>query len=558
MSLSNLAIQRAKPKDSTYKMYDGKNLYLEITPSGSKRWRFKYRFNDKEKRISLGTYPEISLSKARDLLEDVRRQVAEGFDPSELRKEKKRQLRINQINTLETVARAWWASYMTNKEATHKDKVLRRFELYVFPYVGKRVISDLTTRDIVDVVIKVLDAGFAETAKRTLQTLGQVFRYAVVQGFAERDVTAEAKGLLPTSKTKNMATLLEPKDISNLLRSFDSFRGSLVVKCALELAPIVFARPGELRSAMWKDINFELKEWTYIVKKGGNSRSHTVPLSSQALEILERISSYSKTSKYVFPNARAWNRPMSEAAVNAALRSLGFDTQSQITGHGFRAMARTILHETLNYDPNAIEHQLSHTVPDLLGVAYNRTKFLDARVKMMQDWADYLDNLKGKPKTILYFDSMVSRPSQDIDSHRLISAGFTTVDGKQFYFETTDCYALNECSRVVREQVLPNLDISVYGLTVDQARSGLKDFIESFDGKVVLASTASKKDYQFLLSTLFKEGSQPTNLALDHIAIVASDIQSDIDAYFESNHDAILNHALWNAKALANASGEQF
>ena len=268
MKLTNTAILRAKPRETIYKIYDGKGLYLEVSPKGGKWWRFKYRFKDKEKRISLGIYPEISLAKARELQIVVRSQVAEGIDPSEQRKEIKSQHKANQVNTLEALAREWWLDHMKDKVTSHKEKVLRRFELYFFPYIGKRIISELTIPEIAAVVKRVSDADKTDTAKRTLQTLGQVFRFAAAQGFVTRDITADLKRFLPSSKSKNMATLLNPKDIAEFLKACDSYRGGLVVKTALELAPLVFCRPGELRHAKWHDVDFANNEWSYEVRKG--------------------------------------------------------------------------------------------------------------------------------------------------------------------------------------------------------------------------------------------------------------------------------------------------
>lgn len=554
MKLTNLSIQKAKPSETTYKLYDGKGLYLEITPTGSKRWRFKYVFLNKEKRISLGTYPEINLSKARELLQDARKLVAEGFDPSEERKKSKAQEIIDMNNTLEASARAWWREHMQNKAETHKSKVIRRFELYVFPYIGKRKISELTPPDIAVVVKKISEQGYIETAKRTLQTLGQVFRFAVQNGFATRDVTADLKGFLPSTQTKHMATLLKEGDIADFLKACEACRSGLTVKSALELAPYVFCRPGELRKAKWKEINFELKEWTYLVKKGGKPRLHTVPLSTQALEILQRMHSYSKKSLYVFPNLRSWKRPMCEAAVNAAIKSIGYSTKDEITGHGFRAMARTLLHETLRFDPNAIEHQLSHGVPDQLGEAYNRTLFMDTRIQMMQAWADYLDGLRGIKTTSVYFDCEFTELSKNISLIKLISAGFLTEDGNELYFELYENFKADDCSDFTKKIVLPNLSQTNHGLTNRQAAQKLKVFIESIPGKVKLASDAPKYDWHLISKLLREENCWPSNLINEPINLYSTELKYEIDSYFYENLNARRHHALDDVKALLKAS----
>lgn len=392
MPLNALTVQSAKPKDKSYKLSDGRGLYLEISPSGGKWWRYKYRFDGKEKRISLGTYPDISLAKARDNHIAARKLLAEGIDPSEDRKSKKAIKKINAENSFEQVARAWWKSHMQNKAASHKDKVIRRFELYLFPWIGNKPISDITSPQILEVIRRIEKLNIAETAHRTLQTAGQVFRYAVQNGYALRDVTVDLKGAIPPTTTKHMAAFTEPKQIAELLRAIDGFKGTLTVQCALKLSPLVFVRPSELRQARWKDIDLDAGQWCYLVSK--TKTDHLVPLSTQAVEILRTIQPLSGHGEYVFQGGHSPLRPMSEAAINAALKRMGYDTQSEITGHGFRAMARTILHERLNIDPHIIEHQLAHKVPDTLGAAYNRTKFIDQRKIMMQSWADYLDALK--------------------------------------------------------------------------------------------------------------------------------------------------------------------
>lgn len=392
MALTDIAIRTAKAKEKTYKIADSGGLYIEIAPSGGKWWRYKYRYEGKENRISLGTYPDISLAKARERHMEARRLLADGIDPSENRKSSKIAAKLNAENTFEFVAREWWASHMKNKAETHKDKVIRRFEIYMFPWLGKSPIRDISPPKILEVIKRIENLNKCETAKRALQTTGQVFRYAVQKGLATRDVTADLKGALAATKVKHMAAFTDPKDVAELLKAIDGFKGTLTVQCALKLSPLVFARPGELRRARWSEIDFEAREWRYLVTK--INKEHIVPLSTQAIDILKTIQSCSGDGEYVFRNGRSPIRPMSESAINTALSRMGYDTQTDITGHGFRAMARTILHEELNFDPAIIEHQLSHQVADPLGEAYNRTKFIRHRTEMMQAWADYLDNLK--------------------------------------------------------------------------------------------------------------------------------------------------------------------
>lgn len=393
--LSATAINNAKPKDKTYKKADEKGLYISITPTGSKLWRLDYRYLGKRKTLALGAYPDVSLAQAREKRDNARKLLASDppIDPSEYRKTQKLTMQFNSENSFEAVAREWWQSHMAKKAESHKEKVIRRFEIYLFPFIGKRPIADIAAPELLSALKRIESVNKLDTAHRALQTSGQVFRYAIQTGRAERNIAADLKGALPARSVKHMATLTEPKEVAELLRAINGFNGTLTVQCALKLAPLIFARPGELRHARWSEINFEEKEWRYFV--GKKKANHLVPLSNQAIEILKTMHQISGHREYVFPGGHSPLRPMSEAAVNAALKRMGYDTQTEITGHGFRAMARTLLHERLGIDPHAIEHQLSHKVPDTLGEAYNRTRFIEQRREMMQIWADYLDELKA-------------------------------------------------------------------------------------------------------------------------------------------------------------------
>ena len=400
MALSVTAIKNAKPKDKAFKLYDEAGLFLQVTPSGGKWWRFKYGYDGKEKLLSLGTYPDVSLADARNRRDDARKLLAQipPIDPSNTRKAVKAANTLNAENSFEVLAREWVASHMQNKAANYRDLTLRRFELYLFPWIGKTPITDLTAPDMLTAVKRIQNQNKLETAYRTLQACGQVFRYAVQSGRAIRDVTADLRGALPPTTTKHMAAFTEPKDVAELLRAIDGFTGTLTVLTALRLAPLVFVRPSELRKAKWADIDLDASEWRYIVSK--TKTDHLVPLSAQAINLLKDIKPLSGHGEFVFMGGHNPDKAMSEAAINAALRRMGYDTKTQITGHGFRAMARTILHERLEIDPHIIEHQLAHSVPDALGGAYNRTKFIDQRKVMMQQWADYLDELKAGAKVM--------------------------------------------------------------------------------------------------------------------------------------------------------------
>ena len=398
MALTDTAIRNAKPTDKAFKLYDEKGLFLIVTPNGGKWWRFKYHINDKEKTLSLGTYPEIKLAGARLKRDNARELVANEIDPSENRKAVKQAKAGDTLNSFEAIAREWLSTKMQNKSEGYRKNVLRRFELYLFPWLGKRSISQLNAPELLETVRRIEKLNKVETAYRTLQATGQVFRYAVQTGRALRDVTADLRGALTPSVTKHMPAFTEPQQVAELMRAIEGFTGTITVQTALCLAPLVFVRPSELRKAKWADIDFDASEWRYLVTK--TKTEHIVPLSTQAVALLKAINPYSSAGEYVFQGGHNADKAMSEAAVNAALRRMGYDTKTQITGHGFRAMARTILHERLNIDPAIIEHQLAHKVPDALGSAYNRTKFLEQRKAMMQTWADYLDELKAGAKVL--------------------------------------------------------------------------------------------------------------------------------------------------------------
>jgi len=398
MPLTDTAIKAAKPKDKSYKLSDSGGLYLEVAPSGGKWWRYKYRFEGKEKRISLGIYPDVSLAKVRELHKSARALLAEGTDPSADRKQEKATKKLNTANSFELVAQEWAQSYFTYKTESHRKRTMRRLELYIFPWLGSKAISEITPPQILETVKRIENLNKLETAHRTLQATSQIFRHAVQTGRALRDPCVDLKGALPATVVKHMASFTEPQEIAELLRAIDGFTGSFTVQTALRLSPLVFARPSELRTAKWADIDLEANEWRYRVSK--TKIDHLVPLSTQAAKLFADMKALSGHGEFVFQGGHDPKKPMSAAAINAALQRMGYDTQKDITAHGFRAMARTILHERLNIDPHVIEHQLAHKVPDALGAAYNRTKFIEQRVTMMQQWADYLDELKDGAKVI--------------------------------------------------------------------------------------------------------------------------------------------------------------
>ena len=394
MPLTDIAIRRAQPAKKSRKMFDGRGLYLEVAPRGGKWWRFKYRFGGKEKRLSLGVYPDVSLKEARQRCEDARRMLTREIDPSEHRQALKAARAQEASNSFEAVAREWFAKHAPNWADGHSSRIISQLTRDVFPWIGGKPVATVTASQLLSVVRRVEERGALETAHRVLQNCGQVFRYAVATGRAKHDPCGVLKGALPPVKGGHFAALTDPKKVGPLLRVLSGYEGSLIVRCALRLAPLVFVRPGELRRAEWKDIDLDAAEWRFTVAK--TDTPHLVPLSRQAVEILCELHPLTGHGRYVFPSGRTpkGDRPMSENAILAALRRMGIGKE-EMSGHGFRAMARTLLDEVLGFRPDFIEHQLAHVVRDPLGRAYNRTAHLPERRKMMQVWADYLDQLRA-------------------------------------------------------------------------------------------------------------------------------------------------------------------
>jgi integrase len=395
MPLTDKAIRNSKPGDRPIKLFDGGGLFLMVAPSGGKWWRLKYRFAGKEKLISLGTYPEVSLKEARDRQNSARKQLSSGIDPSATRKATKASQSDRASNSFEVVAREWLTKFSSRWTPIHIDNITRRLEKNIFPWIGSRPLAEVSASELLTVLRRIEDRGAIETAHRAQQNCSQVFRYAIATGRAERDPSPDLRGALVPVLKKHLAAITDPKAVGRLLRAVDAYEGSFVTKCALRLAPLVFVRPGELRHAEWVEILLERAEWNIPFTRMKMREPHLVPLSRQSLEILKELKPLTGAGRYVFPGARSNSRPMSENAVLAALRNMGF-AKNEMSGHGFRAMARTILDEVLHVRPDYIEHQLGHAVRDPNGRAYNRTAHLDERRRMMQQWADYLDVVKSK------------------------------------------------------------------------------------------------------------------------------------------------------------------
>jgi integrase len=390
--LSDTKIRAIKPAAKPQKFFDGGGLFLLVTPSGGKLWRLKYRFGGTEKLLSLGKYPQTSLADIRQKRDQALAMLAQEIDPG-VHKKAQKTAGTEETDTFEVIAREWYEKFSPAWAVSHSGKIIRRLELYVFPWLGGKSIKSITAPDLLAVLRRIEAKGTLETAHRTKQNCGQVFRYAVATGRAERDPTGDLRGALPPASGKRMATITDPKGVGGLLRSIDSYQGGIVIRSALQFAPLVFVRPGELRHAEWMEIDFETAEWRIPAAKMKSGTMHIVPLSRQALAVLREIQPLTAQGKYVFPSPRSGTRPMSNNAVLSALRRMGY-TREEMTGHGFRSMASTLLNEQ-GWNRDAIERQLAHAERNNVRAAYNYAEFMPERKKMMQAWADYLERLKA-------------------------------------------------------------------------------------------------------------------------------------------------------------------
>jgi integrase len=397
MPLNDPTIKNAKPTGKAYRLSDEKGLYLEVSPNGGKWWRLKYRFDGKEKRLSLGTYPEVGLKLARERRDEARKQLADGIDPSIHRQATKATRSDRAANSFEVLAREW---HQQRHELTpkHAANLMARLERDIFPWLGSRPVMDITGPEVLAILRRMTHRGATESAHRAKCTISQIMRFAVATGRAERDPCPDLRGALPQAKKTHFPAVTDPARVGELLRQIDGYHGTLPVTCALRLAPLVFVRPGELRHAKWEEIDLDAATWRFLVTK--TKVDHLVPLAHQAVSILRELHPLTGRGTYLFPSSRTTTRPMSDNTILSALRRLGIPKEEMV-GHGFRAMARTLLAEQLHFKPEVIEHQLSHRVPDTLGAAYNRTKFLKERVAMMQSWADYLDTLKDSNSNVV-------------------------------------------------------------------------------------------------------------------------------------------------------------
>lgn len=389
MALTDTKLRALKPGAKPQKISDGAGLYLLSHPNGGRYWRFKYRWAGKEKLLALGVYPDVPLRRARELRDEARALVAAGRDPAQERREAQAQRLA--LDSFEVVAREWYGRYSPQWAESHAVRTLRRFERDLFPWLGGRPVGEIKAAEILAVIRRIEARGALDTAHRALGNCSQVIRYAVATGRAERDPTVDLRGALPPAKGGHFAAETDPERLGGILRALADYRGSFVVRGALRLAPLLFVRPGELRQARWADIDWEAAEWRFTASK--TDTPHIVPLAHQALETLRELYPLTGNSAYVFPSARSNTRAMSDNAVLSAMRRMGI-SKDEMSGHGFRAVARTILDEVLGVRPDFVEHQLAHAVRDPNGRAYNRTAHLAERHRMMQTWADYLDRLR--------------------------------------------------------------------------------------------------------------------------------------------------------------------
>ena len=393
MSLTETAIRKAKPATKPQRLFDGGGMYLEVSPAGGKLWRLKYRHGGKEKRLALGAYPDTGLKDARDKRDAARKLLAAGVDPADMRKAAKAAGEERAANSFAMIAAEWLALQKLRMATATLEKAQWTFDEQVNPWIGSRPIAEIDAPEVLKLLRRIEQRGAHETAHRTKQRCGQVFRYAIATGRAKHDPTADLRGALAPVVSTLRAAITDPVKVGDLLRAIATYQGSLVTKCALRLAPFVFVRPGELRKAEWAEIDLDGAQWRIPAARMKMREEHIVPLAAQAVAILRELHPLTGRGQYVFPSHRGTARTMSENTVNAALRYMGFDKDT-MCGHGFRALASTRLNE-MGWAPDVIERQLAYAERNKVRAAYNRAQYLDERTRMMTAWADYLDALKA-------------------------------------------------------------------------------------------------------------------------------------------------------------------
>lgn len=396
MKLNNQTCKNAKPKNKAYKLFDGGGLYLEVMPNGSKLWRLKYRYNNKEKRLSIGHYPLISLLDARHERDKAKRLLLKFIDPAGERRKKKREIILNANNTLKVVALQWYEYREKEWCERYAFRVKRIFELYIFPYIGNRPIADITTPELLnDCLLKIQGYGSYDSATRARYLCNQMFRFAIQRGYCQINPADNLQGALKTRPKIHFRTI-DSSQLPDFISALERNEARLFERTrrAVWLSLYTFCRPVEIRTARWSNIDLEEKIWSIPAEQMKMRRDHIVPLSNQVVLILKQ--QWEETSRintgWVFPSQPRPRNPMSDGTVNKAIKLLGFG--DKMVSHGFRALARTSIREKLKYDSEVIEKQLAHKTSNPLGEAYDRTRFIDERIQMMQEWADYVDSLK--------------------------------------------------------------------------------------------------------------------------------------------------------------------
>ncbi|MGB6489229.1 MAG: integrase arm-type DNA-binding domain-containing protein [Steroidobacteraceae bacterium] len=389
--LTEASLRALKPAAGPRKLFDGGGLFLLVSPAGTRLWRLKYRYAGHEKLLALGAYPQVPLRLARRRRDDARRLLEAGTDPSAKRKADRAARIADHDNTLERIAREWLGKKSHRWDPGNAGIITRRLEADVFPWVGKEPIATVSKDSLLRVLERIERRGAVETAHRIRQYVDAVFRYAMDTGRAHANPTPRPE-VLAAPRQRHFASITDPKAVGGLMRAIRSYQGSLIVQCALKLAPLVFVRPGELRRAEWSELDLETAEWRIPAEKMKMRSPHFVPLSRQAVAILRDLQPLTGRWQWVFPSERSRQRPMSANTVNAALRALGY-SKAQITGHGFRHMASTLLNESSLWNRDAIERQLAHAEKDEIRAVYNAAQYLPERRRMMQWWADRLDEL---------------------------------------------------------------------------------------------------------------------------------------------------------------------
>ncbi|MDR2669165.1 MAG: integrase arm-type DNA-binding domain-containing protein [Desulfovibrio sp.] len=398
MKLTDAAIRAVKPTEKAQKIFDGGGLYLLVVPTGGKLWRLDYRFAGKRKTLALGSYPAVSLKDARARREKAKEQLAVGIDPGAHKQAVKAAVRSESENSFEVIGREWFGKHSPQWADTHRRHTLAYLEKDIFPLLGGYPVNGITAPQLLNVLRGMESRGAPSAARKMRQTCGQIFRYAVATGRAEHDSSAGLKDALAPRQVRNFPSIKEPAAIGALLRDIEAYNSNTVIRAALRLAPYVFVRPGELRRAEWAEFDLEKAEWRIPAERMKMRVVHIVPLARQVVNILEDLRQYTGGSRFLFPSMRAASAPISDMTLLAGLRRLGYG-KDEMTVHGFRSMASTLLNEQ-GYNRDWIERQLAHGERDAVRAAYNYAQYLSERRRMMQEWADYLDGLRDEKVTV--------------------------------------------------------------------------------------------------------------------------------------------------------------